>query len=156
MIPISEDHVLVFGGAIERDQNSFVTTNDTFLIEKKKLQWIKLTNSGVVPKNRAAHAMAKIDKFEAIMFGGALVGGTLAREQLYHLKVKGKEAVWNEINTEGEKPGRRYGHTLCFNKPNLILFGGSTGSKNINETWILDLMQKSFRWKKVICPGIVP
>ena len=54
--------------------------------------------------------------------------------------MKGKEANWNEINTEGEKPGRRYGHTLCFNKPNLILFGGSTGSKNINETWILDLM----------------
>ena len=80
MIPISEEHVLVFGGAIERDQNSFVTTNDTFLINKSTLKWTKLENTGVVPKNRAAHAMAKIDKFEAIMFGGALVGGTLARE----------------------------------------------------------------------------
>lgn len=51
---------------------------------------------------------------------------------------------WNEIETEGPKPGRRYGHTLLYNKPNLILFGGSTGSQTINETWILDLMNTSF------------
>ncbi len=44
----------------------------------------------------------------------------------------------------GARPGRRYGHTLCFYKPHLILFGGSTGNETINETWILNLLEQNF------------
>ena len=46
------------------------------------------------------------------MFGGALVGGTIAKEHLYHLKVKDNKALWSEVTVKGEKPLPRYGHTL--------------------------------------------
>lgn len=100
--------------------------------------------------------MTCIDTNELLMFGGAFVGGTLAKEHLHHCKIQNDVAKWNEINVEGTKPSRRYGHTLKFNKPNLILFGGSTGSSTINETWILDLMKSSFIWIKLECPGSIP
>ena len=35
---------------------------------------------GVIPSNRAAHSTAKIEENEILMFGGAFVGGTLAKE----------------------------------------------------------------------------
>ena len=49
--------------------------------------------------------------------------------------------LWKEVMPKGVRPGKRYGHTLNFSKPNLIIFGGSTGSASLNETWILDLSQ---------------
>ncbi len=110
----------------------------------------------MIPCNRAAHASTKIEKGECLMFGGALVGGNLAKEQLYHLKIDGNKAIWNELQINGKRPGKRYGHTLCFSKPNVILFGGSTGNETINETWILDLLQNKFQWTKIENIGEFP
>lgn len=75
---------------------------------------------------------------------------------MYHCKIENNIAKWNELNVEGEKPSKRYGHVLVFNKPNLILFGGSTGNNTINETWILDLMKTNFIWVKLDCSGLLP
>ena len=90
------------------------------------------------------------------MFGGALVGGTIAKEQLYNLKVDGIKAQWNEIQVVGPRPSPRYGHSLTFTKPFVILFGGSTGSETLNETWCLDMQQKTFSWVKLVCSGNIP
>ncbi len=100
--------------------------------------------------------MAKIDENEVLMFGGAIIGGSLAKEQLYHLKIEGNVANWNELQVNGTKPGKRYGHSLVFNKPHLIMFGGSTGNEVINETWILDLLKKNFQWTQIALTGEKP
>ena len=40
------------------------------------------------------------------MFGGAFVGGRLAKATLFHCKLDTDDKVkWNEINTKGESPG---------------------------------------------------
>ena len=90
------------------------------------------------------------------MFGGAIIGGTIAKEQLYNLRIDGNKAQWNEIQVTGPKPGPRYGHSLTFSKPFVILFGGSTGSEALNETWLLDIKQKTFSWAKLTCSGHIP
>lgn len=111
---------------------------------------VGLPDEGVVPCQRAAHATVMIDLFEMIMFGGALVGGSIAKEQLYHLKViEPNKAQWSEVKTAGEKPKARYGHSLVFSKPILILFGGSTGSETLNDVWSLNLANKAFAWEKI-------
>lgn len=69
------------------------------------------------------------------------MGGNLAPDSLYFGQYKDGSVNWKEISTKGAKPGKRYGHTMNFSKPFLILFGGSTGSVSLNETWILDLSQ---------------
>lgn len=55
--------------------------------------------SSVSPSKRAAHATTKIDTNELLMFGGAFVGGKLAKATLYHLKLENDLIKWNEINT---------------------------------------------------------
>lgn len=91
------------------------------------------------------------------MFGGALVGGKIAPEQLYDLKVQDDaKAIWTEVKVNGEKPGPRYGHTLTFAKPNLILFGGSNGTETMNDTWCLNLMNNLFQWVKLEISGVIP
>ena len=42
-------------------------------------------------------------------------------------------AVWNIVPVVGPTPGKRYGHTLTYTKPFLIVFGGNTGLIIINE-----------------------
>lgn len=90
------------------------------------------------------------------MFGGALVGGTIAKEHLYHLKVKDTKALWSEVTVKGEKPLPRYGHSLSYCKPHVILFGGSTGSEVLNETWCINMLEDPFVWKRLVCPGPKP
>jgi hypothetical protein len=34
--------ILIFGGAIDNNENKFVTTNDTFVVNVETLQWTKL------------------------------------------------------------------------------------------------------------------
>ena len=90
------------------------------------------------------------------MFGGALVGGTIAKEHLYHLKVKENKALWSEVTVKGEKPLPRYGHSLSYCKPHVILFGGSTGSEVLNETWCINMLEDPFVWLRLVCPGPKP
>ena len=53
------------------------------------------------------------------------------------------------IPVEGETPGRRYGHSLNFRSPYLILFGGNDGKNNLKDVWILNVQSAPFMWNKV-------
>lgn len=91
-----------------------------------------------------------------MMFGGAVVGGKIAQEQLFDLRVQDDKAIWTEVKVNGEKPGPRYGHSMTFAKPNLIVFGGSNGSETMNDTWCLNLQNNLFQWVKLDIQGIIP
>lgn len=155
-VRVSEDRLLVFGGAVENGAGAFATTNDTFLVDCATAAWHRLRNEGAVPCQRAAHAMAGVDAMEAMMFGGALVGGSITKEQLYKVRVEGAAAVWTEVTTTGARPGPRYGHSLVFAKPALVLLGGSTGTEALNDVWLLGVRQKAFAWTRLEPPGAGP
>ena len=46
----------------------------------------------------------------------------------------------------GKTPGRRYGHTIVFSKPYLIVFGGNTGTEPVNDVWVLNVDKAPFSW----------
>lgn len=58
-----------------------------------------------------------------------LIGGSLASDDLYLLDMRNGEemAQWMIVPVVGSTPGRRYGHTIIFSKPHLLVFGGNTG-----------------------------
>ena len=58
-----------------------------------------------------------------------LLGGSLASDDLYLLDMRNGEemAQWMIVPVVGSTPGRRYGHTIVFSKPHLLVFGGNTG-----------------------------
>lgn len=91
-----------------------------------------------------------------MLFGGALVGGQIAKDQLFHLKVSDMKAIWTEVKTNGERPQPRYGHIIAFCKPTLILFGGSTGTETLNDVWGLNINDKAYTWSKFNIAGPQP
>lgn len=60
------------------------------------------------------------------------------------------------VSIVGNTPGRRYGHSMVYIKPSLVVFGGNTGSEAVNDTWTLDLVKAPFGWKKIDCNGDIP
>jgi protein phosphatase len=66
------------------------------------------------------------------------------------MTLKDEETVeWIVIPVNGVTPGKRYGHTISFVKPNIVLFGGNNGSLVLNDVWTLQVNQTPFTWKKV-------
>ena len=56
----------------------------------------------------------------------------------------------------GQTPGRRYGHTVVFSKPYLLVFGGNTGQVPENDVWVLNVDKAPFSWLKLDTTGDVP
>lgn len=55
-------------------------------------------------------------------------------------------------------PGQRYGHTMVFNKPYLVVFGGNSGNRAENDVWLLNINKGPFQWQKYefqnkVCPS---
>lgn len=72
----------------------------------------------------------------------------MADDNLYVLDLStGEEnATWLNIPIVGSTPGRRYGHSMVFIKPFLVVFGGNTGSEPVNDAWSLNLEKSPFNW----------
>jgi protein phosphatase len=50
-----------------------------------------------------------------------------------------------KVPIEGNTPGLRYGHTMVYILPILILFGGSGWSEILNDVWILSTDKVPFK-----------
>ena len=38
---------------------------------------------------------------------------------------EGNEGLWTQVQTHGQTPGKRYGHSMSYVEPFFVLFGGS-------------------------------
>merc|ERR550537_465740 len=102
------------------------------------------------PSARAAHAAACVDHSQMVIYGGATGGGSLSSEDLFLLDVRNEErAQWMSVPVLGPTPGRRYGHSMIFNKPVLIVFGGNNGQQAECDIWVLDVEHSPFQWNEV-------
>ena len=124
-----------------------------------------LTNylvKGVPPSPRAAHSSTNVEQMQMVVYGGAtggitfrtkLLGGSLASDDLYLLDMRNGEelAQWMIVPVVGSTPGRRYGHTIIFSKPHLLVFGGNTGQEPVNDVWCLSVEKAPFSWIKLDC-----
>ena len=81
-----------------------------------------------------------------VVYGGATGGGSLASDDLYLLDLRNGEqmAQWMIVPVIGETPGRRYGHTIVFHKPYLLVFAG------------LNVDKAPFSWLKLETQGEAP
>lgn len=136
-------------------------TGETFMFNIVNKQWTKLqgknsTHSlvkGVPPSPRAAHSSTNVEQMQMVVYAGATGGGSLASDDLYLLDMRNGEAMaqWMIVPVVGSTPGRRYGHTIIFSKPYLLVFGGNTGQEPINDVWCLSVERAPFSWNKLDC-----
>jgi hypothetical protein len=53
----------------------------------------------------------------------------------------------------GKTPGRRYGHSIVFSKPYLLVFAGNTGTEPVNDVWCLNVDKAPFSWAQLEVTG---
>jgi protein phosphatase len=56
---------------------------------------------------------------------------------------------WISLPTSGTSPGKRYGHTMCYLKPYIVIFGGNVGNRIINDIWLINIDDGILEWKKL-------
>jgi len=56
----------------------------------------------------------------------------------------------------GSTPGRRYGHTIVYSKPNLLVCGGNTGSEAVSDVYCLNVERSPFSWSRLDCSDAGP
>lgn len=82
----------------------------------------------------------------------------MASDELFLLDIRNGEdkAQWMIVPVVGTTPGRRYGHTLIYFKPNLLIFGGNNGTDTVNDVWMLNVEKAPFTWTKLDIMGDLP
>ena len=82
----------------------------------------------------------------------------MASDDLYLLDLRNGDqaAQWMIVPVVGQTPGRRYGHTIVFSKPYLLVFAGNTGTEAVNDVWCLNVDKAPFSWSKLETPGEAP
>ena len=86
-----------------------------------------------------------------------LIDEQYATDELWFLDLKNnEEASWMKVPIEGNTPLLRYGHTLIYIMPILILFGGSAKNVSVNDIWMLSTDKSPFKWDKISVNGNYP
>lgn len=62
--------------------------------------------------------------------------------------------VWSSLVTTGQKPGTRDSHSTALIGHKMIVFGGTNGSRKVNDLHVLDLRTRE--WSKPHCKGTPP
>ena len=75
---------------------------------------------------------------------------------LLDLRLGEEKATWIVVPINGTPPGKRYGHSLNFYRPNLMVFGGNTGNEPVNDVWILNVEKAPFVWVNLAVQGEIP
>ncbi|CAA9989480.1 protein phosphatase containing kelch-like domains, putative [Plasmodium knowlesi strain H] len=146
---LGNSKVAIFGGAIG-DAGKYNITDDIYIYDLSQNKWKKIVTENT-PSARAAHAAACVDEQQLVIYGGATGGGSLSQDDLYILDLRKEQRYsWMTVPTKGVTPGRRYGHVMVFNKPNLIVIGGNNGQHTLNDVWFMHVELPPFEWVQVI------
>jgi hypothetical protein len=86
------------------------------------------------------------------------IDGKLAGDELFLLNMHkdSNEGSWVLIQVGGIRPGKRYGHSMCFNNDSIFLFGGADNLEAKNDMWVLNISKVPFNWYRVEFTGTVP
>ena len=154
--PVSNSHVVLFGGATG-DGGRYTINNEAYMLDTRSNTWRKLVVAidaqSSCPSPRAAHCACCVDSMQMVLYGGATGGGALSSDELFLLDVRNVEKdgkfAWLTVPVEGPTPGKRYGHSMVYSKPLLILFGGNNGQTALADIWTLDVEKSPFVWNQV-------
>eukprot|EP00297_Palpitomonas_bilix_P024554 CAMPEP_0113911378 /NCGR_PEP_ID=MMETSP0780_2-20120614/28169_1 /TAXON_ID=652834 /ORGANISM="Palpitomonas bilix" /LENGTH=240 /DNA_ID=CAMNT_0000907881 /DNA_START=292 /DNA_END=1011 /DNA_ORIENTATION=- /assembly_acc=CAM_ASM_000599 len=119
--------------------------------------WVRLRPAGHPPTPRQAHA-ASVVGMSVLVYGGKDQYGHLVPDTLHMLSLRSTGPEWLDVPLApgSPTPGARYGHALCASKSLLLLFGGSDGSKVLDDLWALPLESRDVRWRKIEVSGVRP
>ena len=57
--------------------------------------------------------------------------------------------MWTIVPVVGPTPGRRYGLSITYSRPYLVVFGGNSGLETVSDFWSLNVEKSPFSWLKL-------
>ena len=145
----NEKRIIMFGGAI--GCLNFTITNDIYILNRRKITFKKMqvTSKEEFPSPRASHAAVAINSNQMVIFGGARTMGKLVDNGVYLLSIDNKKCSSQKLKIQSKQPSSRYGHTLTYLDPYLVLFGGSKGKVLSDGLWIMHMGRDSYMWDRL-------
>ena len=135
------NEIILFGG-----NDGSVYDNEAWLMSNANgtggtPAWSHLSPTGAPPSARGYHtAVYDVATNRMVVFGGAGGSGLFSDVWvLSNANDTGGTPAWSQLSPTGPAPTPRYNHTSVFNPANnrMVVFGGSDGTNNLNETWVL-------------------
>jgi len=149
------DHVIIYGGGDNEitDEGEQVYAYNVITNEN-----IRFFTKGDIPPPRAAFGMTAIGS-SILIFGGM---GEYAkyRNDLYQLDTKGW--VWHKINSFGQIPSPRIGHSFtAIDDKTILMFAGLTNDDHnepiyLNDLFVLRIDDGIYKWRLIETTGLVP
>ncbi len=94
---------------------------------------------------------------QLVIYGGATGSGGLATDDLFLLDLsKEPNAEWIIVPVKSATPGKRYGHSLVYLKPYLILCGGNYQNEPANDVWVFNSESQPLQWNKLEIQNDIP
>ncbi|KNC49026.1 acyl-CoA binding protein [Thecamonas trahens ATCC 50062] len=147
---IHNDEAYLWGG----DGGGGRRFQDLSALNPKTNRWRRVTQSGDVPSARSYHAIARWTPEKLLLFGGF---DHSYCDDLYELDLTSpEEPEWRRLETGGDQPMPRYGHSFTTVGSRAYLFGGK-GHANVffgNELEVLDL--DTLTWSVLETSGEAP
>lgn len=97
-----------------------------------------------------------VDPGAMVVYGGAASGGEIVSDDLFMFDLRDdNNRQCLIVPVTGQTPGSRYGHTMVYRVPFLLVFGGVCGEP-LNDVWCLNVKKAPFSWNKVATEGESP
>jgi N-acetylneuraminic acid mutarotase len=152
-------YLFIFGGLKEfgdDEHNILEFSNELLLFNISKMRWNKdpIETKGIAPQKRNLHTCV-VYKDNLIIFGGKS-NGYLNDIHLYSIsfsfffKFLSANNKWQELETTGDIPSPRYGHTSVIFGDSMFVFGGyDNNSSSCNDLFELNLSKyNNVKFKK--------
>lgn len=146
---VIKNYMIIYGGKGEG-----CLYDDIFAFNLSSLEWKELEQQGNIPGYRESMSSAVIQE-SLYIFGGNTSKNTEVDEytnDLYAITMKGQIAHCKKIITNGPQPPKRLSHSMSqMNNLFLVLFGGESYGKALNDVWVFNIEIKY--WREVLPTG---
>eukprot|EP01117_Protostelium_nocturnum_P008108 TRINITY_DN288_c0_g1_i4.p1 TRINITY_DN288_c0_g1~~TRINITY_DN288_c0_g1_i4.p1 ORF type:complete len:489 (+),score=129.23 TRINITY_DN288_c0_g1_i4:54-1469(+) len=150
------DKLFIFAGG-----DDLRVYNNLYVLDPEKMNWTRPLMKGELPEERWGHASVSVhEDSKLLVFGGH--NGTKMVDDLWILEIE--TFTWIKVvplnSSDGSgSPGVRAGHVICSFGKRVFVFGGSDGSKILNDVWVLDVSSQNYsewQWIKPALSGNAP
>ncbi|PKI85561.1 Kel2p [Malassezia vespertilionis] len=127
-----------------------------YLLNLNNREWTRVLAgaiNGAGPIGRYGHTLSVIGS-NLFVFGGQVESTFFDELWRFDLNSLKTTPTWELVQTNGNTPPRRTGHSSIVYRNRLYIFGGTDSNFHYNDTWCFDLV--TYTWTELKCVGYIP
>eukprot|EP00164_Ancoracysta_twista_P006798 GFYU01009536.1.p1 GENE.GFYU01009536.1~~GFYU01009536.1.p1 ORF type:complete len:1251 (-),score=260.36 GFYU01009536.1:274-4026(-) len=141
-------YMIVHGGMSFKS----IPLNDTWIYDALNNQWTMIaTDNGPHRYHHSMHVeQDNTGVFRLLLFGGQFSDSSLGTADTFiaTLTVNQPSTTWQVIPESDTSPPPRFQHAHAYYDGSFYIYGGTTGTERLSDTWVLTLPSKQWRQVK--------